>query len=171
MARKAVMRLNSRIDARMDTTPPLKQLYSLSVVEKAGRSAGISWYEPEFTAAGALQDEALVREGQGRGGALRAPLPRHQGRGRRRHRRQRALRRCEQRGLLKMNIELALALVATAPVLAFDIETTGLDNEARVCGYAVSDGAQAVYVPVRHLAGNVACAPERFERRLNLAFP
>lgn len=61
MARKAIMRLNSRIDARMDTTPPLKQLYSLSVVEKSGRSAGISWYEPEFTAAGALQDEELFQ--------------------------------------------------------------------------------------------------------------
>jgi DNA polymerase I-like protein with 3'-5' exonuclease and polymerase domains len=68
------------------------------------------------------------------------------------------------------NIELALALVATAPVLAFDIETTGLDNEARVCGYAVSDGTKAVYVPVRHLTGNISCPPERFERRLNLAF-
>src|SRR4051812_3992763 len=69
-----------------------------------------------------------------------------------------------------MNVELALALVATAPVLAFDIETTGLDNEARVCGYAVSDGTKAVYVPVRHLTGNIPCPPERFERRLNLAF-
>jgi hypothetical protein len=62
MARKAIMRLNSRIDARMDTTPPLKQLYSLGVVEKSGRSAGISWYEPEFTAAGALQDEELFEK-------------------------------------------------------------------------------------------------------------
>jgi DNA polymerase I len=69
-----------------------------------------------------------------------------------------------------VNVELALALVATAPVLAFDIETTGLDNEAKICGYAVSDGDKAVYVPVRHLTGNIDMAPERFEHRLNLAF-
>jgi len=68
-----------------------------------------------------------------------------------------------------MNVELALALVATAPVLAYDIETTGLDNDARVCGYAVSDGTKAVYIPVRHLTGNIDAA-DRFENRLNLAF-
>ena len=71
--------------------------------------------------------------------------------------------------ILSDRIELALALVSTAPVLAFDIETTGLDSDARVCGYAVSDGDKAVYVPVRHASGNVE-APERFERRLDLAF-
>jgi hypothetical protein len=59
MARKAVMRLNSKIDARMDVTPPLKQLYSIEAVEKSGRSAGISWYEPSFNAAGELKDEEL----------------------------------------------------------------------------------------------------------------
>src|SRR4051812_41917509 len=61
---------------------------------------------------------------------------------------------------LSDRIELALALVSTAPVLAYDIETTGLDADARVCGYAVSDETTAVYVPVRHASGNVD-APER----------
>ena len=66
-------------------------------------------------------------------------------------------------------IELALALVATSPRLAYDIETSGLENDARVVGYAVSDGRVAVYVPVRHQSGNVNL-PERFEKSLALAF-
>jgi DNA polymerase-1 len=70
---------------------------------------------------------------------------------------------------LTKRIELALALVATAPTLAFDIETSGLEHDARVVGYAVSDGRLAVYVPVRHDTGNVD-NPELFERRLNLSF-
>jgi hypothetical protein len=59
MARKAVMRLNSRIDARMAKTPPLKQLFSISAVEKSGRSPGISWFEPDFSSAGELDDPEL----------------------------------------------------------------------------------------------------------------
>jgi DNA polymerase-1 len=70
---------------------------------------------------------------------------------------------------LTERIELALALVATAPRLAFDIETTGLEHDARVVGYAVSDGRVAVYVPVRHQLGNINC-PESFEKSLALAF-
>jgi DNA polymerase I-like protein with 3'-5' exonuclease and polymerase domains len=70
---------------------------------------------------------------------------------------------------LSKRIELALALVATAPTLAYDIETSGLEQDARVAGYAVSDGRLAVYVPVRHETGNVD-DPELFERRLNLSF-
>ena len=59
MARKQIMQLNSKIDARMDTTPPLKQLFSIKAVEKAGRQPGISWYEPSFNAAGELPDGEL----------------------------------------------------------------------------------------------------------------
>src|SRR3954468_22915101 len=70
---------------------------------------------------------------------------------------------------LSKRIELALALVATAPTLAYDIETSGLEHDARVAGYAVSDGRLAVYVPVRHETGNID-NPELFERRLNLSF-
>jgi DNA polymerase-1 len=65
--------------------------------------------------------------------------------------------------------ELAIALVATAPRLAFDIETTGLENDAKVVGYAFGTPEKAVYVPMRHASGNVNC-PERFEKRLALAF-
>ena len=46
----------------MDTTPPLKQLYSIEAVEKSGRSAGISWYEPSFNAAGELKDGELYEK-------------------------------------------------------------------------------------------------------------
>jgi len=66
-------------------------------------------------------------------------------------------------------IELALALTATAPVIAYDIETTGLEADCCICGYAFSTGETSVYVPVRHIAGNIE-RPEQFERRLNLAF-
>jgi len=65
--------------------------------------------------------------------------------------------------------ELALALVATAPVLAFDLETTGLEIDAKVVGYAVAHGDRAVYVPVRHESGNVN-NPRRFEAALAAAF-
>jgi DNA polymerase-1 len=66
-------------------------------------------------------------------------------------------------------IELALALVATAPRIAFDIETTGLEIDAQVVGYAFADPTRAVYVPVRHASGNVP-DPRRFELALALAF-
>jgi DNA polymerase-1 len=65
--------------------------------------------------------------------------------------------------------ELALALVGTVPVLAFDLETTGLELDAKVVGYAVSDARRAVYVPVRHESDNID-NPGRFEAALALAF-
>ena len=72
---------------------------------------------------------------------------------------------------LSSRIELALALVATAPTLAFDIETSGLEQDARVVGYAVSDGRLAVYVPVRHETGNIDPGwVTIFEAHLNYAF-
>ena len=64
---------------------------------------------------------------------------------------------------------MALALVATAPRLAYDIETTGLELDARICGYAFASETRSVYVPVRHESRNIE-KPERFERRLDLAF-
>jgi DNA polymerase-1 len=66
-------------------------------------------------------------------------------------------------------IELALALVATAPTVAYDIETTGLEHDAAVVGYAVGTDRVATYVPVRHASGNVD-QPARFEHALALAF-
>ena len=65
--------------------------------------------------------------------------------------------------------ELALALVGTAPVLAFDLETTGLELDAKVVGWAVGHGDRAVYVPVRHASGNID-NPGRFEASLAAAF-
>ena len=70
---------------------------------------------------------------------------------------------------LSERCEMALALVATSPRLAFDTETTGLEMDASVVGYAVSDDRRAVYVPVRHASGNID-DPLRFERALALAF-
>ena len=70
---------------------------------------------------------------------------------------------------LSERCELALALVATSPRLAFDIETTGLEMDASVVGYAVSNDRRAVYVPVRHASGNID-DPLRFEKALALAF-
>ena len=65
---------------------------------------------------------------------------------------------------LSDRIELALALTATAPVLAYDIETDWSRADCRICGYAFSDGENAVYVPVRHLTGNIERTPEQFEQ-------
>ena len=55
-------------------------------------------------------------------------------------------------------------------MLAFDIETTGLDADCLICGYAFSNGERAVYVPVRHATGNIERAPEAFEKALTIAF-
>ena len=71
---------------------------------------------------------------------------------------------------LSDRIELALALTATASTLGYDIETTGLDADCLICGYAFSDGTTSVYVPVRHLTGNIERAPEAFEKALAIAF-
>src|SRR3954470_22529442 len=65
--------------------------------------------------------------------------------------------------------ELAVALVATAPVIAYDIETTGLELDAEVVGYAVADAHRALYIPVRHASHNVE-EPEKFELALKHAF-
>src|SRR3954452_9570892 len=65
--------------------------------------------------------------------------------------------------------EFAVALVATADVIAFDIETTGLDESADVVGYALADVDRTIYVPVRHASGNID-RPAQFEKALALAF-
>jgi hypothetical protein len=62
MARRQIMKLNSKIDARMNTTPPLKQLFSIEAIEKSGRQPGVSWYEPSFNAAGELPDGELYEQ-------------------------------------------------------------------------------------------------------------
>lgn len=50
---------------------------------------------------------------------------------------------------------------------AYDVETNGLDwKRGFVCGYSVSDGKQAVYIPVRHGGGANIGQVDNFEREL-----
>lgn len=60
-------------------------------------------------------------------------------------------------------------MVAEAPVISYDTETTGLDKNAVVCGYVVAAGTTSTYVPVRHASGNVENGPE-YEAALAKAF-
>lgn len=49
---------------------------------------------------------------------------------------------------------------------AFDVETNGLDwKRCHVCGYSISNGSEAVYIPVRHSSSNIEHV-DRFESRL-----
>lgn len=51
---------------------------------------------------------------------------------------------------------------------AYDVETNGLDwKRGFVCGYSISDGEHAVYVPVRHGMGRNINNVEDFERLLS----
>lgn len=50
---------------------------------------------------------------------------------------------------------------------AYDVETNGLDwKRGFICGYSISDGEHAVYVPVRHGMGGNINNVEEFERLL-----
>lgn len=52
--------------------------------------------------------------------------------------------------------------------LGYDVETSGLKwQKCFTCGYSLSDGADAVYVPVRHEGGNNIDRPEEFEAEVN----
>jgi DNA polymerase I len=67
--------------------------------------------------------------------------------------------------------DLALRLVRSSPVIAFDVETTGLDPYAcHAVGYVVAASSCSVYVPVRHLGGNAVDDALDFERELARAF-
>lgn len=53
---------------------------------------------------------------------------------------------------------------------AYDIESNGLRwQNCYVCGYSISDGAEAVYIPVRHEGGGNIQQIEEFELALNKA--
>jgi DNA polymerase-1 len=69
-----------------------------------------------------------------------------------------------------IDAELALQMVRTSKVLAYDTETTGLDVHAVVCGYVFNDGDNNVYVPVRHDRGGNIPDAKGFEFALNDAF-
>lgn len=71
---------------------------------------------------------------------------------------------------MKPATDLAIDMVASAKALVIDTETTGLDPHAdRVCGWVFATEGLSVYVPVRHLTGNIE-RPEIFEQALELAF-
>jgi len=65
---------------------------------------------------------------------------------------------------------LALRLVRTAPVIAYDTETTGLDYSSVVCGYVITDRDNSLYIPVRHEPGGNIVDVEDFEHELAQAF-
>lgn len=60
-----------------------------------------------------------------------------------------------------------LVMLARDQELAFDVETNGLKwQKTEICGYSLSDGKDAFYVPVRHAGnGNISGVPE-YERQL-----
>lgn len=61
-----------------------------------------------------------------------------------------------------------LNLLKSNQVLGFDCETSGLKwQKEHICGYSVSDGKEAVYVPVRHKGGGNIEQPEKFEQEMN----
>lgn len=67
--------------------------------------------------------------------------------------------------------EVALRIVRTSKVIAFDTETSGLEPMADyICGYVVTDDDNSVYVPVRHEQGGNIPNAEEFESALADAF-
>lgn len=67
--------------------------------------------------------------------------------------------------------ELALQIVRTSPVIAYDTEATGLDTvRDDICGYVITDHSFSIYVPVRHSGGGNIPHAEEFEKELADAF-
>lgn len=67
--------------------------------------------------------------------------------------------------------ELALSMIRTSKVIAFDTETDGLvAGRNKVVGYVVTDFDNSVYVPCYHEPGGNIVRPEEFEDALNEAF-
>jgi DNA polymerase-1 len=63
----------------------------------------------------------------------------------------------------------ALNMVRSAPIIAFDTETTGLSVTDVVCGWVIADHERSIYVPVRHQGGNILDV-DGFEHCLGVAF-
>lgn len=64
-------------------------------------------------------------------------------------------------------IERLLNIVKSGQDFAYDVETTGLKwQKDHVIGYSVSDGKEAVYIPVRHTPGGNIHDVEQFESEL-----
>lgn len=66
--------------------------------------------------------------------------------------------------------DLMLRMVRSSPVIAFDTETSGLDFNAFVCGWVVTDEQNSLYTPVRHEAGGNIPNAVDFEHELADAF-
>lgn len=61
-----------------------------------------------------------------------------------------------------------LAMLRSKQELAYDVETNGLNrNKCYVCGYSLSDGQDAFYVPVRHEGGENISNVDEFESTVN----
>lgn len=65
---------------------------------------------------------------------------------------------------------LALRMVRTSPVMAYDTETDGLEVTSIIVGYVFTDWEHSVYVPVRHEAGGNIPMVDEFEAELADAF-
>ncbi len=66
-----------------------------------------------------------------------------------------------------MSVENFLNLLRKDIPLAYDVETNGLKWQTMfVCGYSISDGVDAFYVPVRHGGGGNIDNPEKFEEEV-----
>lgn len=64
-------------------------------------------------------------------------------------------------------IENLLNMLNSNTLVAYDVETSGLKwQNCYVCGYSVSDGQSAYYVPVRHEAGGNISHVDAFEREV-----
>jgi|GEM_PF-1787511 len=66
--------------------------------------------------------------------------------------------------------DLALRIVRTSPVIAYDTETDGLLVTSIIVGYVITDWEHSVYVPVRHEAGGNIPHVDEFEAALADAF-
>lgn len=72
---------------------------------------------------------------------------------------------------MAINPDLALRMVKTSKVIAYDTEGSGLDTvRDKVCGYVVTDFEDSVYVPVGHEAGGNIPWADDFEKELAAAF-
>jgi DNA polymerase-1 len=70
----------------------------------------------------------------------------------------------------KIDPSLALDIVRTSPLIAYDTETTGLTVTDKICGYVITNMDYSLYVPVRHEAGGNIPRFEEFEADLAVAF-
>lgn len=69
-----------------------------------------------------------------------------------------------------ISIPRALEILRHAKVMAYDVETTGVDRAARICGYVFTGDGESVYIPVRHEGGGNVIDPEELEETIDQLF-